>query len=108
MEKQNILLVKNMVCQRCIMTVENILKKLGTSFNKISLGEIHLEERPTENVLARIDHELKAVGFELIDTRVNKIIEGIKKAVRSVGSTTRGDRDPGYTRRKSRDHCRSI
>jgi|SRR6185369_17951729 len=80
-EKRNKLLIKNMVCQRCVLTVENILTDLKIPFHKISLGEVDLEEKLTDTDLKKIDQELSNVGFELIEGRVNKIIEDIKKAV---------------------------
>jgi AraC family transcriptional regulator len=80
-EKRNKLLIKNMVCQRCVLTVENIFNDLRIPFHKISLGEVDLQEKLTDNELKKIDKELNRVGFELIERRVNKIIEDIKKAL---------------------------
>jgi AraC family transcriptional regulator len=80
-EKINKLLIKNMVCQRCVLTVENIFKNLKIPFQKISLGEVDLEGKLSADELKRVDEELNKVGFELIERRVNKIIEDIKKAV---------------------------
>lgn len=79
--KTNHLFIKNMVCQRCIMTVENILYQNRVPYSKVSLGEVELERRLTKEESGIIDAELRKVGFELIDTRVNKIIEDIKQAV---------------------------
>ncbi len=81
MKKQNNLLIKNMVCQRCILTVENILSSLKLAFNKVSLGEAELASAPRREQLTELNSELKKVGFELIETRVNKIVEDIKKLV---------------------------
>src|SRR4030095_16408618 len=80
-EKRNKLLIKNMVCQRCVLTVENIFHGLEIPFHKISLGEVDLERKLTDGELEQIEQELNKVGFELIEKRVNKIIEDIKKAV---------------------------
>jgi len=80
-EKHNKIFIKNMVCQRCVMTVENILKDLKIPFQKASLGEVDLEHKPSNAQLHDIDTELKKVGFELIEKRINKIIEDIKQAV---------------------------
>ena len=70
-----------MVCQRCIMTVENILNSLHISYNKISLGEVDLSVKPAINALKKLEKDLHKAGFELIETRVNKIIEDIKQAL---------------------------
>lgn len=80
-EKRNKLLIKNMVCQRCILAVENIFNELKIPFHKISLGEVDLERKPSDSELKKIDERLNKVGFELIEKRVNKIIEDIKKSV---------------------------
>jgi AraC family transcriptional regulator len=78
---QEKLLIKNMVCQRCILTVENILKDLDVPFSKVVLGEVALVNDLSAGKLKEIDKALKKLGFELIETRVNKIIEDIKKRV---------------------------
>jgi AraC-like DNA-binding protein len=75
------LLIGNMVCQRCIMTVESILKKLDLPFIKVKLGEVELEEPPEQDQLQVLSDELTSVGFELIETRVNRIVEDIRKLV---------------------------
>lgn len=35
-------LVKNMVCHRCVLSVEDILNKAGIPFLNVTFGEIHL------------------------------------------------------------------
>ena len=70
-----------MVCQRCIMTVESILHKLEIPFSKVSLGEAELTKEMNGNQLEELDKELKKVGFALIETRVNKIVDDIKQLV---------------------------
>lgn len=70
-----------MVCQRCVLTVENIFKDLNIPFSKISLGEADVEKKLSDRDLKVLDGELNKVGFELIERRVTKIIEDIKKAV---------------------------
>lgn len=70
-----------MVCQRCILTVETILKNLDIEFEKVELGEINLTTKPDKDQIIELEEELNKVGFELIETRVNKIIEDIKKAI---------------------------
>jgi len=63
------------------MTVENIFHNLHIPFNEVSLGEVQLEKKLSEKELKEVDKALHEVGFELIDTRINKIIEDIKRAV---------------------------
>src|SRR5882724_10486971 len=80
-KKPNKLLIKNMVCQRCILTIENIFLNLEIPFVNVSLGEVELNTALPEIKLKELEKELKKVGFELIETRVKKIIEDIKKLV---------------------------
>ena len=70
-----------MVCQRCIMTVESILNSLHISYSKISMGEVDLIAKPTINALKNLEKDLNKAGFELIETRVGKIIEDIKQTL---------------------------
>ena len=79
--KPNTLFVKNMVCQRCIMTVQSILDKLKIPYNDVSLGEVELTTKLSSAQRKDIGDALQSVGFELIETRVNKMIEDIKQAV---------------------------
>jgi AraC family transcriptional regulator len=79
--KVNQLFIKNMVCNRCIMTVENILSQNNIPYSKVSLGEAELERKLTAEEMEKITTALHKVGFELTDTRVNRIIEKIKQAV---------------------------
>ena len=41
------LFIKNMVCDRCIMVVQNELDKLGFDAKNVRLGEVTLEKEPT-------------------------------------------------------------
>src|SRR5688572_10023265 len=75
------LLIKNMVCQRCVMTVEDILTKIDIPFKDVSLGEVEVPGKISADQLKHLDESLKKVGFELIETRVNKFIEDIKLRV---------------------------
>lgn len=70
-----------MVCTRCVLTVETILSNLKAPASRVSLGEVDLEAELSETKRNQVEKELQKVGFELIETRVNKIVEDIKKLV---------------------------
>jgi len=76
-----ILLVKNMVCQRCIMTVEGILSKVTIPFQKVILGEIHVQQELTDKQKEVLRTELERVGFELIDNHTTEVIEKTKQLI---------------------------
>jgi len=64
------------------MVVRNELEKLNLHPIHISLGEVIIEEKElSEEQVNQLSIALQSVGFELINTRVNKLIEDIKKAV---------------------------
>jgi len=79
--KTTLLLIKNMVCPRCILSVENILDAFKIPIQRIDLGEVVLARELHPSELKNIEIELKKVGFELIETRINKIVEDIKKLI---------------------------
>ena len=71
-----------MVCDRCKMVIRTELEKLNLHPMDISLGEVLIEEKElSKEQLSKLSDALKSVGFELIDTRINKIIEDIKQAI---------------------------
>jgi AraC family transcriptional regulator len=75
------LLVKNMVCHRCILAVEDILKKEKIPFIKVSFGEIHLPEELAQDQKERLSKKMTDIGFELIDNYTGGLIEKIKNLV---------------------------
>lgn len=77
-----ILHIKNMVCNRCKMVVEQELQKLGLKPDHVSLGEVTLRESElSKEQLERIDQALQRVGFERIDDRKARLIESIKNKI---------------------------
>ena len=84
------LLIKNMVCQRCVLTVEHILRNIGIPYRGVAMGEVELERSLQDSETARLRSELNKVGFDVIETRLNKIIEDIKLAVLSYLTSPAG------------------
>lgn len=75
------LLIKNMVCPRCISAVKDILVSEGLTVNSISLGDAEIEEELTDEQrlsLARKSHD---IGFELLDDPRSLLVEQIRIAV---------------------------
>src|SRR5687767_5383979 len=77
----DLLLDKNVVCHRCIVVVEDILLKSGISFQQVTAGEIHLEEKICDEKMHLLSGHLAGIGLELIDNRVSGTIEKIKQLV---------------------------
>ncbi len=70
-----------MVCNRCIMVVQNEMDKLGIHANTIKLGEVTLDHELSAEKRKALDNALTNVGFELIDDRKSRIIEQIKTII---------------------------
>lgn len=73
--------IKNMVCNRCIMVVEQEIEKLGFKVNTIALGEVSVEEEINDLQKNTIAQTLEPLGFELIDDKKSRIIERIKSTI---------------------------
>ena len=75
------LYIKNMVCPRCIKTVEEEINKIGLIVKHIELGKVELEGQIEDEIIKKIDKALTENGFELIDDKKSKIIEKIKTII---------------------------
>ena len=78
---RKILFIKNMVCLRCLLAVENILGEVSVNFHKVIAGEIHLAENISDEQQNLLSARLSAIGLELIDNKMSNIIEKIKQLV---------------------------
>lgn len=71
--------IKNMVCNRCKMVVEQGLKGLGLHPASVQLGEVILEENtlttPQTNAVRKA---LQQYGFELLDDKKAQLLDQIK------------------------------
>ncbi|WP_026977147.1 helix-turn-helix domain-containing protein [Flavobacterium tegetincola] len=75
------ILIKNMVCDRCIFAVQQIFNQLNIPTAEIVLGEVITENDLSIEESKSIEKELLKLGFELITTRGSKLIEDIKKSI---------------------------
>lgn len=78
---ENKLYIKNMVCNRCIMVVENELRKLAISPLSVELGVVTLGENATADLKEKVRHTLEPLGFELIDDRRARLVEQVKNLI---------------------------
>ena len=62
-----------MVCDRCKMVVKAELEKLGQIATKVELGEVELQQKPSQEELKSIDIVLNNVGFSLIDDKKSQL-----------------------------------
>lgn len=76
-----ILLVKNMVCRRCILAVEIIVKEMAVTYQQVIPGEIHLEEKLSSDQQILLASRLSRIGLQLMDNSMSGIVEKIKRLV---------------------------
>lgn len=73
--------IKNMVCNRCIMVVQQVFESLDYPPVRISLGNVETKDPITNNELENLRKSLESYGFELIDDTKSRMIEKIKNTV---------------------------
>ncbi len=76
-----ILHIKNMVCNRCVLALENMLKQLEIPYHQILVGEVHLYNELDELKRIQLIEQLKAIGLELVSNRLNQLIEKTKQLI---------------------------
>lgn len=72
------LFIKNMVCNRCIMAVQQVLDQQALTYRKIELGEVELMESPSKLQLESFRSAIESLGFELLDDKKSTLISKIK------------------------------
>ncbi|UBM61205.1 helix-turn-helix domain-containing protein [Candidatus Sulfidibacterium hydrothermale] len=77
----NKLFIKNMVCHRCVLAVENELNRLKLKPVSVILGEAVVETEPDAVTLEKLRENLRAIGFELIDDKKSRLVEQIKTEI---------------------------
>lgn len=73
--------IKNMVCARCILVVQQIVQELNLSAINVELGSISFEndiDAKTKNLLKE---RLEAVGFEILTKAEDQLIEQVKNVL---------------------------
>jgi AraC family transcriptional regulator len=70
--------IKNMVCNRCILIVEQELEKAKIKIKQIELGEVDLLRNLSQKQMGELNGRLQNLGFELLLDSNKKQIEKIK------------------------------
>ncbi|MEO6684179.1 MAG: AraC family transcriptional regulator [Ginsengibacter sp.] len=92
------LFIKNMVCPRCITSVEQILSDQRISYKHVMLGEVDLEETLIEQTLTELSEALEKVGFELLDDAKSQMIDRIKTLL--IQKVQEGEIEPHFSLNK--------
>ncbi|MBE7170417.1 MAG: helix-turn-helix transcriptional regulator [Williamsia sp.] len=72
------IMIKNMVCNRCIMVVRQEFEKAGINPVAVTMGEVELSKPLTDEELNDMDERLANLGFEILNDKNRKLIEKIK------------------------------
>lgn len=78
------ILIKNMVCPRCVMAVENVLENQGIAFSKVVLGKAVLNETPNKDQMQTLERTLHQLGFEILKGKDVQRIEKIKNLLTAL------------------------
>lgn len=70
-----------MVCPRCIMSVEQILKDNKIDAKFVRLGEVETRNQLSDSKLKALSMDLLKVGFEILDDSKSKLIEQVKTII---------------------------
>ena len=73
--------IKNMVCPRCVMAVENVLGEMKIQTIEVRLGEVLIANELTENQKNEFKSKIKKLGFELLNDKNSSIINKIKTII---------------------------
>ncbi|MEL6559424.1 MAG: AraC family transcriptional regulator [Bacteroidota bacterium] len=73
--------IKNMVCPRCIESVNSILEELKLSAKSIILGQATLDRALSEAEKNLLDQRLRSKGFELINDSKTITVSNIKAII---------------------------
>ncbi len=73
--------IKNMVCPRCISTVQMIFDGLDIDIKSIQLGEVITANKISSGLKLRLKDKLSEDGFELLEDHNSKIISQIKSLI---------------------------
>lgn len=71
-----------MVCDRCILVIQDVFEKLGLHPEEVKLGVVRLrEDEIDDEKLGTLKSTLKALGFELLDDNRNRLVDHIKNVI---------------------------
>jgi YesN/AraC family two-component response regulator len=73
--------INGMVCDRCIMAVEQLAQKLRLEPAVVELGTLSVFNTLSADQLQRLDRELDALGFELSESSHQQLVSQINSAL---------------------------
>ena len=80
------ILIKGMVCERCMAVIKEGITNLGHEVSRISLGKLSLNTDLSKDELSKIETFLRDNGFELISKKKVRIVDQAKALINEVFS----------------------
>ena len=78
------ILIRGMVCERCISVIREGITNLGYQVDKVSLGKLALKSDISKDGFNLIEHFLSENGFEMISNRQVRIVSQAKEIISEV------------------------
>lgn len=85
------LFIRNMVCVRCRMIVEEILEKLDIPFAEVELGRVRIISELSPDQRNALDTALRHYELELMDNSRKILVEKIKLAIIDIFNSSHDD-----------------
>jgi AraC-like DNA-binding protein len=79
-----VLKVKNMICQRCIIVINELLAEFKFEATEVVLGKIVLTHELSAHELDRFNTALKKTGLELVFSNDELIVQKIKHVIYEI------------------------
>jgi AraC family transcriptional regulator len=79
--KEQKLLIKNMVCPRCIRVVREDLEAMGIPVREVALGEVMFSRLLSPEQMQAVERVLRKSGFEVLNTREEQLVEQVRHLV---------------------------
>ncbi|MET0637691.1 MAG: helix-turn-helix domain-containing protein [Chitinophagaceae bacterium] len=73
--------IKNMVCPRCVSSVESIFRSEGIAVKEIILGRVVTEEELEPAQVGAVREALAEQGFEWLDDPKTRLVEEIRRSI---------------------------
>lgn len=94
---KEVLIIKNMVCPRCVEAVTRIFRSHGKDEAAITLGRVELREPLSGQDRELIAADLEAAGFELLDDPRARTVSEIKRLVIERVRNLEGPADQNFS-----------
>jgi AraC-like DNA-binding protein len=82
--------IKGMVCDRCILSIREVMKELNLPITHVSLGEVTTVSALTMPDMEALKKKLEPLGFALLEDRKTTLVRELKGLVEAIYS---GDYD---------------